>query len=149
MYNVNTAKLNEIFAYYGRIYQNGNLLLQILQKDTQDVPDHELYALAATQCLHLYFEIFTDIANLLIDGFIMRDPGGYEDMVDILEDEEVVSRSTGELLRSLIRYYRLSVKEYLANDEEKTETAFLFIHPHFNQFVDEVKAYLAKELPSA
>lgn len=149
MYNVNTAKLNEIFAYYGRIYQNGHRLLQLLQKDTQDVPDHELYSLAAAQCLHLYFEIFTDIANLLIDGFIMRDPGGYEDMVDILEDEEVVSRSTGELLRSLIRYYRLSVKEYLANDEEKTETAFLLIHPHFNQFVDEVKAYLAKELPSA
>ena len=28
----------------------------------------------------------------MIDGFIMRDPGGYEDIIDIMEDEKVITK---------------------------------------------------------
>ena len=27
----------------------------------------------------------------MIDGFIMRDPGSYEDIIDIMEDERVIT----------------------------------------------------------
>lgn len=32
-----------------------------------------------------------DVGNAVIDGFIMRDPGSYEDIIDILQDEKVIS----------------------------------------------------------
>lgn len=30
----------------------------------------------------------------MIDGFIMRDPGSYEDIIDILVDERVIPKDT-------------------------------------------------------
>ena len=33
-----------------------------------------------------------DVGNLMIDGFIMRDPGSYEDIIDILIDEKVITQ---------------------------------------------------------
>ena len=34
-------------------------------------------------------ESMMDVGNLMIDGFIMRDPGSYEDIIDILVDEKL------------------------------------------------------------
>lgn len=45
---------------------------------------------AAARALHIGVECVIDVGSTLIDGFIMRDPGGYLDIVDILEDERVV-----------------------------------------------------------
>ena len=36
-------------------------------------------------------ESIIDVGNTMIDGFIMRDPGGYEDIIDIMEDEKVIT----------------------------------------------------------
>ena len=36
----------------------------------------------------------------MIDGFIMRDPGSYEDIIDILMDERVISAEEGQAMKS-------------------------------------------------
>lgn len=35
----------------------------------------------------------------MIDGFIMRDPGSYDDIMDILVDEKVVTEKEGDELK--------------------------------------------------
>ena len=38
----------------------------------------------------------------MIDGFIMRDPGSYEDIIDILMDERVISEEDGQGMKEVI-----------------------------------------------
>ncbi|GAA3319942.1 hypothetical protein GCM10020331_028930 [Ectobacillus funiculus] len=39
--------------------------------------------------------VFLDVGNAIIDGFIMRDPGSYEDIIDILVDEKGCTAERG------------------------------------------------------
>ena len=38
----------------------------------------------------------------MIDGFIMRDPGSYEDIIDIMEDERVITTEMAVPLKKVI-----------------------------------------------
>lgn len=49
--------------------------------------------LALERLVQLLIESIIDVGNMMIDGFIMRDPGSYEDIIDILEDEKVIPQS--------------------------------------------------------
>lgn len=48
---------------------------------------------ALERIAHTVIESMLDVGNTMIDGFIMRDPGSYEDIIDILEDEQVIEKS--------------------------------------------------------
>ena len=38
----------------------------------------------------------------MIDGFIMRDPGSYEDIIDILDDEKVITTEMSEGFKKIV-----------------------------------------------
>lgn len=46
--------------------------------------------LALERAVHMIIESILDVGNMMIDGFIMRDPGSYHDIIDILIDEKVI-----------------------------------------------------------
>ena len=56
---------------------------------------------ALERIVHLLVECILDTGNDMIDGFIMRDPGSYDDIMDILVDEKVVPEGEGSQLKSL------------------------------------------------
>lgn len=72
-----------------------------------------LQALAQERILHLAIESVTDVGNLLIDGFMMRDPSSYEDIVEILKTEDVLDPATADGLMRLVRSRKLLVQEYI------------------------------------
>ena len=43
-----------------------------------------------------------DVGNSMIDGFIMRDPGSYDDIIDILEDEKVITTEMSESYKRVV-----------------------------------------------
>ncbi|MDA6082861.1 DUF86 domain-containing protein, partial [Escherichia coli] len=47
---------------------------------------------ALERIAQIMIEAILDTGNTMIDGFIMRDPGSYDDIVDILDDEKVISK---------------------------------------------------------
>jgi uncharacterized protein YutE (UPF0331/DUF86 family) len=100
---------------------------------------------AAERALHLAAECMIDVGSVMIDGFIMRDPGGYLDIVDILEDERVIDHNTGTNLRNLLALRERLVRHY-------TETTWEDLVPYlgdtgwFRYFAKQVKTYLQKEL---
>jgi uncharacterized protein YutE (UPF0331/DUF86 family) len=67
---------------------------------------------AASRALHLAVECMIDVGTTMIDGFIMRDPGGYLDIVDILEDERVIPKEGAERIRDLVRFRDRLVRKY-------------------------------------
>jgi uncharacterized protein YutE (UPF0331/DUF86 family) len=82
----------------------------------------------------------------MIDGFIMRDPGSYEDIIDILIDEKVISAKTGESLKILIHYRKQLVQDYLEIDHQEIQEQFLNYQDELVLFAKNVRAYLVNEL---
>jgi uncharacterized protein YutE (UPF0331/DUF86 family) len=82
----------------------------------------------------------------MIDGFIMRDPGSYDDIMDILVDEKVVTEEEGAQLKQLIAYRKTLVQQYqLADSAElyKLITAHLAV---LQAFPKRIRIYLETEL---
>src|SRR4051794_2574038 len=68
--------------------------------------------LAQERTLHLAIETVTDIGSMIIDGFLMRDAGSYEDMVEILRQEAVFPQRLAPTLLQLISLRKPLVQEY-------------------------------------
>ncbi len=57
---------------------------------------------ALERIAHVIIESIIDVGNSMIDGFIMRDPGSYEDIIDIMEDEKVITAEMADPLKHVI-----------------------------------------------
>lgn len=100
---------------------------------------------AASRALHLAVECIIDVGTVMIDGFIMRDPGGYLDIVDILEDERVIPKEGAEQIRHLVRFRDKLVRRYdeLTPDEVEDQRETLTVLLSFDKWV---RDYLRQEL---
>ncbi|TYS67010.1 DUF86 domain-containing protein [Sutcliffiella horikoshii] len=87
-----------------------------------------------------------DVGNAMIDGFIMRDPGSYEDIIDILEDEKVVTGDMAQQLKRLVRLRKTLVQEYLLISHEEVETCLADVQETVVGFCGAVRVYLENEL---
>ncbi|WP_160722400.1 DUF86 domain-containing protein [Bacillus sp. USDA818B3_A] len=94
----------------------------------------------------MMIESVLDVGNSMIDGFIMRDPGSYEDIIDILMDEQVIDSQLGESLKTLIHYRKVLVQDYLEIPHQKLEEDFSQRLPELGLFSTNVRNYLANEL---
>lgn len=145
MYNVDVDRIIHLLEYGEGIIEEGAPLYAQMAKDESPSVIH---LLASQRVLQIQFEVFTDVVNLLIDGFVMRDPGGYEDMVDIMDDEQVITERTSQTLRALIAFYRDTVKDYDTYHLPNTADIYRAEYPHLTFFGQEVRTYLQKELPA-
>lgn len=78
MYFVDKDKLSEKLNY--------------LQQLTNDYETNKKNQYAFERIAQMLIESSVDIGNMIIDGFILRDPGNYKDVIDILELENVISK---------------------------------------------------------
>ena len=74
-YQVNTQRIKEQLAYLDRCLS--------ISEQMQHQPLSELEEFALARALQIAVECIIDVGSLMIDGFIMRDPGGYLDIIDI------------------------------------------------------------------
>ncbi|MGM7681023.1 DUF86 domain-containing protein [Cytobacillus sp. Hm23] len=106
----------------------------------------QIEQLALERIVHIMIESVLDVGNLIIDGFIMRDPGSYEDIIDILIDEKVVSKEDGEALKNLIRYRKMVVHDYLHINHKQLIAEVQKNIACIKTFSSSVLNYLANEL---
>jgi uncharacterized protein YutE (UPF0331/DUF86 family) len=83
---------------------------------------------ALERICHMSIETILDVGNAIIDGFIMRDPGSYEDIIDILLDRKVL------------------VQDYLEVDHKKLVLTFVTHGINLNAFPTNVRNYIKNEL---
>lgn len=136
MYFVDRKKIEETLDYM-------NELLAEAKKHQYSSFMEKLYL---ERTIHMVIESMIDVGNMMIDGFIMRDPGGYEDIIDILVDEKVVPESYDGGLKAVILLRKHLVKEYLSIDHELLEKTLRDNMDKLTSFSSYVRKYLDNEL---
>ncbi|UOY90983.1 DUF86 domain-containing protein [Ectobacillus sp. JY-23] len=106
----------------------------------------QLQKYALERMAHLMIDAVLDVGNALIDGFIMRDPGSYEDIIDILMDEKVVSTEEGGHLKDVVRLRKMLVQEYITMDHEHVLRVLKDKLSIVQAYPKHVRRYLEQEL---
>jgi uncharacterized protein YutE (UPF0331/DUF86 family) len=105
-----------------------------------------IHSLAVARLSHVIIESVIDVGNSMIDGFIMRDPGGYDDIIDIMEDEKVISPEMSEPLKLVIGLRKMIVRDFT---NVNTETIVEELNQSMEaliSFPTNVRHYLEHEL---
>lgn len=135
MYFVNREELDQTLSYFDQLislYKNLSI-------------NSELDKKALERIVHLMIETVLDTGNMLIDGFIMRDPGSYIDIIHILVDEKVFSENDKEAYEQLIELRKMLVVDYKTIDHSYVSQ---IIDRHLNtyaEFSNRVRTYFQQE----
>lgn len=139
MYFVDRNNIEETLKYI-------ETLLQELDNNTFD---SMLEKLALERLGHMVIEAIIDVGNMVIDGFIMRDPGSYEDIIDILVDEQVLPEDTSVRYKEIIHLRKMLVKEYLYVDDNKLKHTLVRNKEVLANFPSCIRTYMHNELDVA
>lgn len=136
MYFIDRSKIEETLLY----------MENLLQTLDQYSFTSFMEKLSLERIAHMTIESTLDVGNMMIDGFIMRDPGGYEDIIDILVDEKVLPEAEKESYKEVIRLRKMLVKDYVTIDHGALKAVLLETKPVLAQFSTHVRTYLVNEL---
>ncbi|MDG0825346.1 DUF86 domain-containing protein [Staphylococcus equorum] len=131
MYFVNKEKLNTKLNY--------------LQQLITDYPQSKDNQYAFERIAQMFIESAVDIGNMVIDGFILRDPGNYKDVIDILELEKVISKDTQVHINKTVDVRKQFVHYYDELDTASLIPLFDETVPYYQQFIEEVIRFLKSE----
>jgi len=102
--------------------------------------------LALERIANVYIEAIIDIGNTMIDGFIMRDPGSYEDIIDILVDEKAVPQEYDADLKLLLTLRRVLVRDILEVDDAEVLRVLTAVVPTIKKLRAAIEAFVEKEM---
>lgn len=137
MYFVDREKIENILGY---VEQQLSLFEEKKEWETA------IEKAALERVCHTVIEGILDVGNAMIDGFIMRDPGSYEDIIDILEDEKVITFEMSQGLKGVLLYRKMLVQNYTEIEHEDLQHAFRQQLETLKKFSPNVQQYLLNEL---
>ncbi len=105
-----------------------------------------IHSLALERITNVLIESIIDVGNSMIDGFIMRDPGSYEDIIDIMEDERVITSEMAGPLKEVIELRKMIVREFTKVDVETIIAVLNASMDALLEFPNKVRHYLENEL---
>jgi len=144
MYNVDSNRINHLLDFIDSELIVG--LEKVLLIPREDCIKEPIPRFALQRISQLFIEAMTDIGNLLIDGFIMRDPGSYEDIVDIMQDEKVYSPKEAEIFRRFVLLRKSLVGQYTEDISESLYDEYQEHNQIFRRYTTIIRSYLEKEL---
>lgn len=136
MYFVDRSKIEQTLEYID----------QLLKDFKQYSFESRLGQLGLERLSHMLIESIIDVGNMMIDGFIMRDPGSYDDIIDILVDEKVIPASDHASFQAVIRLRQGVIRNYLAIDHVLLMDTLMTHENKITQFSTYVRSYLESEL---
>ncbi|MGA5690074.1 uncharacterized protein YutE (UPF0331/DUF86 family) [Cytobacillus firmus] len=137
MYFVDREKIEDTLSYLEQQIS----LFEEVKEWTSPIEKAALERIA-----QIMIEAILDTGNTMIDGFIMRDPGSYDDIVDILDDEKVISKEMSNSFKQFITYRKMLVQNYTDVNHEGLITAISSHMPMIKEFPGRVREYLINEL---
>lgn len=138
MYFVNREKIGETLNHFDG-------LLHLFESEENWLKD-DISKLALQRIGTNVMEAMMDVGNLMIDGFIMRDPGSYEDIVDILLDEKVITADMEQPIKKVVGLKKMLFREYIQVDNEALYDILKSGLPAMKKFSSHVLSYLENEL---
>ncbi|TQR35623.1 DUF86 domain-containing protein [Brevibacillus brevis] len=143
MYDVNTKRIDQVLKHMSRML---DLLDKLSERGAKEVLADEVAVAAMERALHLSIEGIVDVGNALIDGFIMRDPGSYSDIVEILRDEQVITDEQALILTRVTDFRKHLVNDYTSVPVNEMYSLVEEAASTIRQFEPQVRAFLKKEL---
>lgn len=138
MYFVDQNKISKTLTYMEQ-------LIEIFEKES-NWQQSDVTKLALERIAHGLIEGVIDVGNSMIDGFIMRDPGSYDDIIDILEDEKVIRKEQSDPMKKLFTLRPIIVREFMEVDTQQVETLIRETLDELKLFPGQVRDYLTNEL---
>jgi uncharacterized protein YutE (UPF0331/DUF86 family) len=138
MYFVDRTKITKNLAHLDSI-------LAVFEGE-QNWLQSDVTKLALQRIGHNVMESMMDVGNVMIDGFIMRDPGSYDDIIDILVDEKVITPDMDAPLKEVVGLRKMIVRDFLEVDDAKIVDVLTKNMDALKQFTPKVEAYLVNEL---
>ncbi|MCG1010103.1 DUF86 domain-containing protein [Salinicoccus sp. ID82-1] len=80
--------------------------------------------LALERSCHMLIEAVVDVGNMIIDAFILRDPGSYQDVMDIMENEGVIPSEDNRRFQKTFRWRSELTRNYTRLDHEEMKADF-------------------------
>lgn len=102
--------------------------------------------LALERIIQTSIDAVLDTGNAMIDGFIMRDPGSFEDIIDILLDEKVITNEMAVQFKHLLPLRKKLIQDYLELDFTETSVLFEENLEAFVLYPRHIRTYLLNEL---
>lgn len=137
MYFVDREKIEKTLAYMEK---------QLLFFEEKNEWETMIEKAALERIAQTVIESILDIGNAMIDGFIMRDPGSYDDIIDILTDEKVVTDDISDSLKVVIGFRKMLVQQYIEVNHEQVQTMLKEEISALKKFAPKVRDYLTNEL---
>ncbi|MFS0863666.1 type VII toxin-antitoxin system HepT family RNase toxin [Fredinandcohnia sp. 179-A 10B2 NHS] len=137
MYFVDREKIEKTLAFFEKNLE----FIETTSKWTSFVEKKALERIS-----QLLIESILDVGNSMIDGFIMRDPGSYDDIIDILEDEKVVEVNQAKELKEVVRFRKVLVQDYLEIDHTALLAVLKDNTKSLKSFPQSIRTYLETEL---
>ncbi|WP_313635692.1 DUF86 domain-containing protein [Exiguobacterium sp.] len=136
MYFVNRQKIEETVVCYETA----------LRQSKEVTGDPVTTALAMERIGFLVIESVIDIGNSMIDGFNMRDPGSYEDIILILEDEKVIDGPLATSLKKLVALRTLIVRSFTQSSMAEIRAVLETEEAELRRFPEAIRRYIETEL---
>lgn len=122
-----------------------NSIVNVIEK-TSKFPLGEVEELALERIAQNIIESIIDVGNSMIDGFIMRDPGSYDDIIDILLDEKVITADMESSLKEVLSLRKMLVREFMNVDHQLVAQILLKNINTLHEFPIKIDLYLTNEL---
>lgn len=97
---------------------------------------------AAERTLHTAVESCVDVANVIIDALIMREPAGYADILRVLQEEDVISAVWFSRFVGVVDFRMRLLRHYDQITATEVEDAVNHYALLFGAYIDFVRAYL-------
>lgn len=137
MYFVDRNKIEETLQYLEKLSE---------WISTQDSFNTLTEKFALERSAQMVIEAVIDVGNAMIDGFIMRDPGSYDDVIDILLDEKVINEEDEKVFKKFISFRKVLVQKYVEIPHEELADVFKTHASVLGDFANKVRRYLEEEL---
>lgn len=137
MYFVDRKLLEKRLTYMEDLLQH----FEAVSKKT-DVPS----VLATERICHMLVEVMMDVGNQMIDGFIMRDPGSFNDIAAILVDEKVITAAEGKQIEALLPLRKELLQHYDSYSYEELVKEYTSNLEAVKNYPGKIRHYLTNEL---
>lgn len=136
------------FIDRNKMYTTLDYMEKVLQQFQTKQNWHEDFVstLALERIAHVVIESVIDVGNSMIDGFIMRDPGSYDDIIDIMEDERVITVEMSGPLKNVLALRKMIVREFTEVEGQEVESVLKASMEELMIFPSRVRNYLENEL---
>ncbi|NHN31364.1 DUF86 domain-containing protein [Paenibacillus agricola] len=144
MYYVNHEQINKRLAFIPTLIEACESLVRACE--VAPLSEQLLLQLAQERTLHLSIETVTDVGNLLIDAFMLRDASSYEDIIDILADEHAFEDKEAAVFRQLVQLRKSLAQEFVSFPRQILHPLVHELPEALANFAEAVPAFISREL---